>query len=80
MASIGLTDPVLELAMQRWLRRLGHYGDSWLLDGQFGVESVSALQRFLVTKGLYPHEVDGWRGPLTVRAEIRYLNDQRRYL
>lgn len=79
MAAIGLTDSSLELAMQRWLRRLGHYGDSWLLDGRFGVESVSALQRFLATKGLYPHEVDGWRGPLTVEAEIRYLSDQRRH-
>lgn len=80
MASIGLTDANLDLAMQRWLRKLGHYGPQWKLDGQFGVQSVTALQRFLQVKGLYAYKPDGWRGPLTVGAEIRYLNQQRQYL
>lgn len=80
MASIGLTDASLDLTMQRWLRRLGFYGTTWALDGKFGKESVSALQRFLHTKGLYSYKPDGWRGPQTIGAEIRYLNAQRRYL
>jgi hypothetical protein len=80
MASIGLTDSLLELAMQRWLRKRGYYGTQLTLDGDFGPRSVMALQRFLRAKGLYAHAADGWRGPLTVGAEIRYLNAQRRYL
>lgn len=80
MASIGLSDARLELSMQRWLRKLGYYGTQWRLDGDFGVQSVTALQRFLHTKGLYPYKADGWRGPVTIGAEIRYLNAQRVYL
>ncbi|WP_156250395.1 peptidoglycan-binding domain-containing protein [Pseudactinotalea terrae] len=80
MASIGLTDALLELAMQRWLRRRGYYASQFALDGDFGPRSITALQRFLQAKGLYPHDTDGWRGPLTIGAEIRYLNVQRRYL
>ena len=42
-------------------------------------ETVTALQRFLRGKGLYRGLVDGVRGPLTVKAEQEYLNDQRKF-
>ncbi len=80
MASIGFTDDDLDLAMQRWLRRRGFYAEHLLLDGDFAVESVKALQQFLAGQGLYPFGIDGDRGPDTVQGEIRYLNQQRRFL
>jgi hypothetical protein len=40
---------------------------------------VKALQSFLRAKGLYTGLIDGLRGPLTVKAEQQYLNDQRKY-
>jgi len=77
MASIGFDDADLDLAMQRWLTLRGFY--SGLLDGDFVEKSIKALQEFLKAKGLYLFPVDGDRGPDTVRAEIRYLNQQRRF-
>lgn len=77
MASIGFDDDDLDLSLQRWLRLRGFY--EGLLDGDFAEKSVIALQAFLVSKGLYPFEPDGDRGPHTVRAEIGYLNQQRRF-
>jgi len=64
---------------QRWLRSLGY--NVGPVDGVFGPRTVRALQTFLVDKGLLPNRayIDGDRGPVTVRAEIAYLNSQRRY-
>lgn len=77
MASIDFDDEDLDLAMQRWLTLRGFYAG--LLDGDFAEKSVKALQTFLRSKQLYPFEIDGDRGPDTVRGEMRYLNQQRRF-
>jgi len=37
------------------------------------------LQRFLRAKSLYKGTIDGSRGPVTVKAEQQYLNNQRKY-
>ena len=42
-------------------------------DGQFGMNSIKALQRFLNKKG-YKLSVDGYMGKLTVKAWQKYLN------
>lgn len=77
MASIDFDDEDLDLAMQRWLTLRGFY--EGLLDGDFVEKSVKALQTFLQAKELYPFDIDGDRGRDTVRGEIRYLNQQRRF-
>ena len=80
MADIGYKDARLTTAMQRWLRHHGLYRGT--IDGKFGPVTVKALQRFLQSRGHLPNGAwyaDGWRGPATVRAEIKYLNSQRRY-
>ena len=41
--------------------------------------STKGLQSFLRSKGLYSGRIDGLRGPLTVKAEQQYLNNQRQY-
>lgn len=78
MASIGLRGPKLGRNLQRWLRGLGYYTRA--IDGYFGGHSVIALQCFLARKGLYRGRIDGHRGPITIAAEIAYLNAQRHYL
>lgn len=80
MTRIGFDDDDLDLALQRWLRKLGHYSDEFRLDGEFLTESIKAMQSFLRVKGLYLFDIDGDRGPDTIKAEIRYLNQQRRFL
>lgn len=80
LARVGYRDDDLDLAMQRWLRNLGYYAAIFSLDGDFAEQSIRALQRFLKKKGLYPFEDDGDRGPVTIKAEIRYLNQQRQFL
>lgn len=79
MADVGYKDKSLTTAIQKWLKSLGFY--KGLIDTDFGALTVRALQSFLVSKGLLPSAayVDGNRGAVTIRAEINYLNDQRRY-
>lgn len=76
----GLWHEVSVKAEQSWLRGLGYYRG--LIDGWEGPMTITALQKHLTAKGLYPggHAWwDGKRGPRTIVAEQRYLNDQRRY-
>lgn len=88
MFEVGYADKKLGLALQNWLAdsvdprtKRGYYDTKkFLLDGNFGKESVKALQRFLYDreddngKRLYDGYADGDRGALTVRAEFAYLN------
>ncbi|WP_413456005.1 N-acetylmuramoyl-L-alanine amidase [Glutamicibacter sp. FR1] len=88
MKAIGYKDKDLGLALQKWLSKLedprtgrGYYDTTrFLLDGDFSNESIKALQRKLYDtngddgKRLYNGKADGDRGPMTVRAEIGYLN------
>lgn len=88
MSAIGYKDKDLGKNLQTWLSKLedprtgkGYYDtDKWLIDGDFSTESVKALQRKLYDtkddngKRLYNGKADGDRGPLTVKAEIGYLN------
>lgn len=80
MAAIGHKDKSLTLAIQKWLRGLGYYTTAYLLDGKWGAATTKALQRFLAKRGLYTRAVDGVRGANTIKAEIRYLNSQRKYI
>lgn len=84
LADVGFRDASLTVAMQKWLAKLGYYKGR--IDDRFEGWTVDALQRFLRDKGHYRGRLDGKtqpysiaRGPLMVRAEIAYLNDQRRY-
>ena len=83
MADIGYKDPRPSKSLQRWLRDRGYY--KGLIDGDFAGWSIDALQRFLRDRGFYKGAIDGKklgyraRGPMTVRAEIAYLNSQRQY-
>lgn len=88
MDAIGYDNKSLGRNLQTWLSELedprtgkGYYDtDRWLIDGDFSNESVRALQRKLYDteddngKRLYNGKADGGRGPMTVRAEIGYLN------
>lgn len=76
----GFKDKDLGKAMQRWLRGLGQYPAKYLLDGIIGKASVKGLQRFLRKKGHYKGLATGRRDAKTIRAEIAYLNAQRKYL
>lgn len=80
MAAIGHDDKDLGRALQKWLRGLGYYGKRYAIDGVMGYYAVRGLQQFLASKGLYKGKLDGDRGPMTVAAEIAYLNSQRKYL
>ena len=79
LADVGYKDSNLTTAFQKWLRDLSYYKGR--IDGSFGPMTVRALQSFLVSKGLLPNSayVDGNRGPVTIKAEIRYLNDQAKF-
>lgn len=80
LADVGFSDKRLTTAVQKWLRQHDYYHGT--LDGQFGPLTVKALQRFLQDRGFLPagaYWADGWRGPSTIRAEIEYLNSQRRF-
>ena len=74
----------LTVNFQRWLRDLGYYKGR--VDGKFGGWTVEALQLFLRDKGFYKGLIDGRRtsysrsrGSMMIRAEIDYLNSQRKY-
>lgn len=79
LKDVNYDDRDLTKNFQRWLRDLGYY--KGLIDGGFGPMTVKALQTFLRSKGHYPasrYIIDGKRGPATIRAEIAYLNNQRK--
>lgn len=78
LAGVGFKDSRLTLAIQKWLQWNGYYR-GYNLDGQFGPATVRALQAFLKSKGFYEGVLDGSRGPLTIQAEIRYINSQARH-
>jgi N-acetylmuramoyl-L-alanine amidase CwlA len=94
MAAVDYTDPDLGKNLQSWLNDLtdprtgrGYYDLSkYRHDGIMGPIAVKGLQRKLYDtsaigkKHLYYGVADGYRGPLTVRAEIDYLNWQRQFL
>lgn len=78
LAGVGFKDKRLTLAIQKWLQWNGYYR-GYRLDGQFGPATVRALQQFLKAKGFYRGVIDGDRGPLTIQAEIRYINSQAKH-
>lgn len=78
LAGVGFKDARLTLAIQKWLQWNGLY-KGYRLDGQFGPATVRALQTFLKSKGFYKGVLDGSRGPLTIQAEIRYINSQAKH-
>lgn len=78
LAGVGFKDKRLTLAIQKWLQWNGYY-KGYRLDGQFGPATARALQQFLKAKGFYKGVIDGDRGPLTIQAEIRYINSQAKH-
>lgn len=94
MAAVGYTDDDLGKNLQSWLNNLtdprtgrGYYDLSvYNHDGIMGPVGVKGLQRKLYDTSalgkqhLYYGVADGHRGPLTVHAEIDYLNWQRQFL
>ena len=80
MEDVGHSYARLGHQLQAWLDSLGHYPmPPYLHDGVMGPAAVKGLQSFLKAKGHYDGLLDGQRGPMTVRAEIAYLNSQRTY-
>lgn len=79
MADVGYKDKSLTKNIQRWLKDLGYYKGH--IDGDFGGWTVESLQEFLVAKGHLPNKayVDRKRGSVTIKAEIAYLNSQRKF-
>lgn len=82
----GTRTAELDLAWAELLFRIGaHKGSpyrdlhAWL--GSKGVGGPTELrrQRFLAARGYYKGAHDGNRGPITIRAEKRFLNDQREF-
>lgn len=65
---------------QKWLRKLGYYKRA--IDGKSGYYTILAEQKFLRKKGFYAkaYRLDGRSGPATKKAELAYLNSQRKYL
>lgn len=80
LSEVGFKDKDLGTAMQKWLRSIGYYKPPFVIDGQMGPYAVMELQKFLKAKGFYKGLVDGKREGMTVKAEIAYLNSQRKYL
>lgn len=80
LAKAGYKQTPLTRAIQTWLRGLGYYrkADGFVIDGQMGKLTVQELQRFLKKKGYYKGTLDGSRGQMTVTAEKKYLNAQRK--
>lgn len=64
--------------IQRWLQWNGYYR-GYNVDGQFGYWTTYELQRFLKDRGFYKGHLDGSRGPMTIKAEIRYINSQAKH-
>lgn len=93
LGDVGYKDKDLGRNFQSWLDDLtdprtgtGYYPmPPYLHDGVMGPVAVKGLQRKLFDSKLadgkraYNGMSDGHRGPLTVKAEIAYLNDQRRF-
>ncbi|MDZ5077857.1 N-acetylmuramoyl-L-alanine amidase [Nesterenkonia sp. HG001] len=78
LARVGYDDDDLTEAIQRWLDDLGE--DVGPADGDFGERTTAALQDFLTTRDHYAGLIDGVRGPMTIGAELAYLNAQLRHL
>ena len=81
LAGVGFKDKSLTTAIQKWLRWNGYYkaSDGFVIDGDMGRLTVQELQKFLKAQGFYKGVIDGGRGPMTVKAEIAYLNDQAKH-
>ena len=84
LADVGYKNRDLTVNFQNWLKDLGYYKRN--VDGRFRAYTVEALQRFLKDRGFYRGIIDAHtapyrvaRGPMMIRAEIAYLNDQRKY-
>ena len=84
LADVGYKNKDLTVNFQNWLKDLGYYKRN--VDGRFRAYTVEALQRFLKDRGFYRGIIDAHtapyrvaRGPMMIRAEIAYLNDQRQY-
>lgn len=77
LGDVGYNDASLTVNFQRWLTDRGYY--SGAIDGDFGPMTATALQELLADRGFYTGAIDGDRGPMTIQAEIRFLNDQRRF-
>lgn len=82
LSDVGYKDKNLTTNMQRWLKDLGYYKGLVEADhGKkpvFGPMLVGALQTFLKKKKLYLGLLDDKREAMTIRAEIAYLNEQRK--
>lgn len=74
LAAVGYKNEDLTKNFQRWLKELGYYPRTYLIDGKFGEWTVKALQSFLKHKKLYNGLIDGKREEMTIKAEIAYLN------
>jgi hypothetical protein len=74
-------DPNLTTAIQKWLQWNGYYksSDGFIVDGKWGAYTTQELQKFLKAKDFYTGVIDGDRGPMTVGAEIKYINSQAKY-
>lgn len=81
LAGVGFKQKPLTRAVQHWLRWNGYYSADagFIIDGKWGRLTTQELQKFLRDRGHYAGTVDGDRGPLTIRAEIAYINSQARY-
>lgn len=78
---VGFSDSNLTMTIQKWLRWNGYYTESagFIIDGVMGNYTVQELQKFLKSKGIYRGVIDGDRGPMTVKAEIAYINSQAKH-
>lgn len=78
LAGVGFKDKSLTTAIQKWLRWNGYYkaSDGFVIDDDMGRLTVQELQKFLKAQGFYRGVIDGSRGPMTVKSEIRYINSQ----
>lgn len=81
LAGAGYRHSSLTRNIQNWLRGNGYYtaAAGWVVDGKFGAGTTRELQRFLKDRGFYKGQIDGHRGPMTIRAEIAYINSQAKY-
>lgn len=77
----NFTSSNLTRNIQNWLQWNGYYkkSDGFIVDGKWGKYTTRELQRFLKAKGFYKATPDFTRGPVTVRAEINYINSQRKH-
>ena len=59
------------MALQGWLRDQRTYNRA--IDGEFGPQTVAALQRSLTARGLYTGLIDGQFGPMTITALQKWM-------